>query len=144
MDNEVKKGTEGEVVTIQRWVDLTAAEARERSTEMAERVTELRGVQGAKKATAADYAAQEKTLNARIDHLSTIVKEGKEPRDIEYVWRRNDVLARLELTGPDGDVVESRPLSRSERQGKLAAVEALDEKRKKSGGGGKGSGGGDN
>lgn len=101
-------------------VDLSTMEVRERSLELSSKIAEARALEARRKAAASEFKASDQEIRARIDELAESVKSGRESRQVECRWSRNESLGRMELARMDtGEVIESRALTPEERQIKM-------------------------
>ena len=119
-------------------VELTREERHERSMELAEKIAEARQLESQKKERAAIFKSHEEKLKTRCDLLSEAIKSGREGREVECLWSRNDTYQRMELARLDtGEIIESRPLTAAEKQVAMfpAAVPDAPKKAKKTGSG---------
>lgn len=95
---------------------LTDEEHQQRGTALAEVVQTKQLLEAEKKRITAHFSEQIKENDAKILELKDIVRDKKEVRDVECIWKRDG--KRLMLIRPDtGVVVDSRHMTEQELQG---------------------------
>ena len=108
---------ESEIVIRSLSVKLTDKELRERSIELAQVLDDVGAAEHEKKAATARFNEAIETLNSRSRTLGSAVKSGTEVRQVECRWIQNMAEIKMELRRDDtGEVVESRPMTKEERQ----------------------------
>lgn len=101
-------------------VKLTQEEVKERGAQHADALIAYEKVEEEKKAAAADYASQLKTLRSNMKRFAEAVKTHEESRAVKCLWQPNFPKKKMELVRQDtGEVVERRDMAESERQESL-------------------------
>lgn len=104
-------------------VKLTQEEVKERGAQHADALISYEKVEEEKRASAADYASQLKTLRANMKRFAEAVKTHEESRAVKCLWQPNFIKKKMELIRQDtGEVVERRDMAESERQESLLDI----------------------
>lgn len=101
-------------------VELTDEEFIAKSKELSKKNKELETTEEEKKKTAADFSARIKTIEGEIKQLAQIVNTSTEYREVEIYERKDYERSVVNCYRRDtGEYVESRPMTRQERQKEL-------------------------
>ncbi len=101
-------------------VDITEDEARQRGEELARIVKDIERVEAEKKASNADLKKRIDALDARKAELAEVIRTGREDREVEVFNARNESRCLIETCrADDGEIIESRPMTATERQLKM-------------------------
>ncbi len=105
-------------------VKLTEAERMARFTTAAEKEAAYRAFEDQKKATTRDLGQQMKALRVEIKDLLTAGREGSENQQVQIDHRRNEERRTIETVRLDTkEIIDSRPMTVEERQGKLFSID---------------------
>jgi hypothetical protein len=114
--------------------DLTGDEQRQRGDELARKFQNLDALEDERKSVVAEAKGKIDATESEVRKLAQIVRERREHRPVECIWRRDDQRGVMELIRTDtSDVVLSRPMTEAERQHKLALIEDHSKKRGRAG-----------
>ncbi len=104
-------------------VKLTDAERMARALRAAELQAEYNLVELRKKETARELGLELKRLRERIEEAQQAVRTGEEPQSVQIEHRRNEERRTIETVRLDtGEIIDTRPMTAEERQGKLFAI----------------------
>ena len=105
-------------------VELTPTERMARAMTAAERQSEYCELESQKKATTSTLGRQLKEIRSEIEDLQRAVRSGKETQSVQVETLRNEARRTVETLRLDtGEVVDTRPMTVEERQGKLFGID---------------------
>lgn len=101
-------------------VKLTRDELILKAKELSALYVKIQEAEDAKKAAASAHADEIKKMNYELNQLVRMVNTGNEYRQVECSERKNFSVAIIETWRDDlGTMVETRPMTESERQAEL-------------------------
>ncbi len=109
-------------------VKLTEEELTLKRDQLADKIYEGKSLDADLARVKADYKSRMEANKSEIEHLAGAIRDKEEMRNVQIIERRDDILRRIETVRIDtGEVVELRPMTISEMQGKLFEEEDKDE-----------------
>jgi hypothetical protein len=101
-------------------VKLNRDELILKAKELSALYVKIQEAEEAKKSAASAHADEIKKMNSELNQLVRIVNTGNEYRQVECSERKNFSIAIIETYRDDlGTMVETRPMTESERQAEL-------------------------
>lgn len=105
-------------------VKLTEKERMARAMSAAELQSDYNEIEERKKETTRSLGQQLKDLRKDIEKLQRAVRTGSEHQDVQIETRRNEDRRTIETVRLDtGEIIDSRPMTVEERQGKLFGID---------------------
>lgn len=99
---------------------LTSEELLHRGNELSRRLEEIDALKGEAKSAAETFKGQIEERQADVLRLRSAIRSGREHREVQCTWERDDEKLTMALRRLDtSEVVESRPMTAEERQEKL-------------------------